>query len=125
MSTPKQNRKRHPPLKALENYRPAVIDECKKEIYFILIIEGVMKTLMNCWFNSSSNCKPYYLRPYITKIDVDLLAIKPPHELSRRPRSLETSLKFWKASEYRSFLLFYAIPILKLCNLNMYIICHY
>ncbi len=38
--------------------------------------------------------------------------IKPPHEF-RSPRSIETYLLYWKASEYRAFLLFYAIPLLK------------
>nr|XP_020441759.1 uncharacterized protein LOC109951534 [Monopterus albus] len=38
--------------------------------------------------------------------------IKPPVEITRTPRSL-SERKFWKASEWRAFLLFYALPILK------------
>ena len=42
-----------------------------------------------------------------------LLRVKPSHELQRTPRPIQTTQKFWKASEYRAWLLFYAIPILK------------
>jgi hypothetical protein len=38
--------------------------------------------------------------------------MKPPNEIHRLPRSLQTR-KFWKASEYKSFLLFYSPVILK------------
>lgn len=41
-----------------------------------------------------------------------LLRIKPPHDFRRSPRPIETTVKYWKASEYRAFLLFYAIPLL-------------
>lgn len=41
-----------------------------------------------------------------------LLKIKPPVEITRIPRSVNER-KFWKASEWRAFLLFYALPVLK------------
>ena len=41
-----------------------------------------------------------------------LLKIKPPHEFRRSPRSLEKSGKYWKASELKSWLLYYCIPTL-------------
>ncbi len=42
-----------------------------------------------------------------------MLRIKPPHEFRRSPRSIESSLLYWKASEYKVFLLYYAISVLK------------
>ena len=39
------------------------------------------------------------------------MAIKPPSEFRRSPRSLDT-MKFWKASELRAWLLFYSLPVL-------------
>ncbi len=81
--------------------------------YMHAVLEGVVKTLLKCWFDTENHSKSYYLRPYISQIDNDIQKIKPPHELPRRPRSIDTHLKFWKASEYRAFILFYAIPVLK------------
>ncbi len=45
-------------------------------------------------------------------MDKILLHIRPPHEFRRTPRSLEKTVKYWKASELRAWLLFYSIPIL-------------
>ena len=81
--------------------------------YMHAVLEGVVKTLLKCWFNQENHGRPYYLKPYISHIDQEMLTIKPPHELPRRPRSIESSLLYWKASEYRAFMLFYAIPILR------------
>ena len=39
------------------------------------------------------------------------MEMAPPHEITRAPRQLETR-KFWKASELRSFLLFYSLFVL-------------
>lgn len=39
-------------------------------------------------------------------------AILPPTEITKVQRSIKAR-KFWKASEWRSFLLFYALPALK------------
>ena len=39
-------------------------------------------------------------------------SIRPPREITRVPRSISEHLKYWKASELRSFLLFYSVPVL-------------
>ena len=78
--------------------------------YMHAVLEGVMKSLMNRWFKDSN--KPYSLQRYTSLINQKMLRIKPPHEFRRSPRSIE-SFAFWKASEYRVFLLFYSIPVLK------------
>ncbi|XP_044169373.1 uncharacterized protein LOC114951105 isoform X2 [Acropora millepora] len=45
------------------------------------------------------------------KVSSELISIKPPSELTRRPRKLK-DIRDWKASEMKSFLLYYAIPLL-------------
>ena len=80
--------------------------------YMHAVLEGIVKTLTKCWFTTNNLCKPYYLRPYISEIDKEISRIKPPHEFRRTPRSIE-SIKYWKASKYRAFLLFYSVPVLK------------
>lgn len=37
--------------------------------------------------------------------------IKPPHLITRQPRPL-AEFKYWKASEWRAWLLFYSLPVL-------------
>jgi len=56
----------------------------------------------------------HYLGRKLLEIDNLLLKIKPPCAIKRLPRSLSTR-KYWKASEWRSFLLFYSPVVLKSC----------
>ena len=80
--------------------------------YMHLVLEGAVKSLMAFWFDPKYHDQPYSLRPYVPEIDKMLNRIKPPHEFRRTPRSIAT-IKFWKASELRAFLLFYSLPILQ------------
>ena len=80
--------------------------------YMHCILEGVVKSLMTYWFDSKHHSQSYNMRPWIEEVNKMLTRIKPPHDFRRSPRSIDT-VKFWKASEYRAFILFYALPILK------------
>ena len=73
---------------------------------------GVMKTMMNLWFASENSNKPFSISELVSKADKRLLQIHPPLEIRRIPRSIEHHRKYWKASELRSFLLYYGIPVL-------------
>ena len=79
--------------------------------YMHAILEGITKSLLNCWFDSKNHKCKYYLGKQIAIISRCLLKIKPPSEFRRTPRSIRTS-KYWKANEYRAWLLYYSIPIL-------------
>ncbi|XP_069103099.1 uncharacterized protein [Argopecten irradians] len=46
-------------------------------------------------------------------VDKRLHNIKPPNSISRVPRSIKEHLKHWKASELRSWLLYYSAPVLQ------------
>ncbi|KAG0435582.1 hypothetical protein HPB47_018402 [Ixodes persulcatus] len=48
----------------------------------------------------------------VARVNSRLLAIKPPHTVTRLPRTLNER-SFWKASEWRHWLLFYALPCLE------------
>ena len=80
--------------------------------YMHCVLEGVMKWLTEKWFNSSSHGLPYYIGRCVKAVNSCLLLQTPPHDFSRAPRSIEKHRKFWKASEYRNFLLYYSLPIL-------------
>ena len=73
---------------------------------------GVMKTLLNLWFAPENSSKPFSISEQVTKADKRLLQIHPPLEIGRTPRSIEHHRKYWKASELRSFLLYYGVPVL-------------
>ena len=47
----------------------------------------------------------------VKDVDKVLLQQRPPHDFSRATRSIEQHRNYWKASEFRSWLLFYSIPI--------------
>lgn len=67
---------------------------------------------MTLWLDSNNHDKPWYTGTKSEVIDKQLLvAIQPPVALTRVPRSVKEQ-KYWKASEWRSFLLFYALPVL-------------
>lgn len=81
--------------------------------YMHAVLEGVTKTLLlKFWFNGKYKDYRFYLHKEVKHIDEILLVIRPPHEFRRSPRSLEKTIKYWKASELRAWLLFYCIPIL-------------
>uniref|UniRef100_A0A1X7VJE6 DUF4218 domain-containing protein n=1 Tax=Amphimedon queenslandica TaxID=400682 RepID=A0A1X7VJE6_AMPQE len=54
---------------------------------------------------------PYSLRKHMSNINKLLSKFKPPNEVLRHPRSID-NMSFYKASEYRAWLLFYSLPIL-------------
>ncbi len=80
--------------------------------YMHAVLEGVVKSLLGYWFESKYHKYRFYLARRVKDIDGMLLRIKPPHDFRRSPRPIETTVKFWKACEYRVFLLFYAVPLL-------------
>ena len=84
---------------------------CFNPEYMHSVLLGVVRQWAGLWFDSSSHRQSYYLGPHIHAIDQCLLSIKTPSEIVRVPRSL-TYRKFWKATEWRSFLLFYSPVIL-------------
>ena len=79
--------------------------------YMHAILEGVTKSMLAYWLDTKHHSHRFYLGRSTSRIDHKLLRIKPPHEFRRTPRSI-TTYKHWKASEFRAFLLYYALPVL-------------
>ena len=78
--------------------------------YMHSVLEGVIKTFFNYWFNSKLSCD-YSLASKMQEIDNRLLNIKPPKYIPSTPRSIYTH-NLWRAHEFSTFLLFYAAPVL-------------
>lgn len=70
---------------------------------------GVTRQLSSLWFDATNSEVPGYIGKNIEELDLRLEKIKPPVEITRRP----WSKKFWNASEWRLFHLFYALPVLE------------
>lgn len=80
--------------------------------YMHCVLLGVVRAMLNLWIDSSFHQHPWYIGTRIRDIDQRLLSIQPPNIITRAPRSI-TTRKYWKASEYRSWLLWYSIPVLQ------------
>lgn len=80
--------------------------------YMHLVCLGVMKRLLQLWLRGNKNVR--LSADKINRISHYLLTIKPciPSEFARKPRSLHDIDK-WKAIEFRQFLLYTGIVVLK------------
>ena len=84
--------------------------KCIPVDYMHCICEGVTKWLVNRWFTSTHHGCPYYIGRHKLQVDADLVSQCPPHDFSRAPKGLAKYQKFWKASEFRYWLL--SLPLL-------------
>ncbi|XP_064462710.1 uncharacterized protein LOC135373439 [Ornithodoros turicata] len=96
------------PLMNLQGFD--LVRGCSVE-YMHSVLLGVTRQLNDYYFGSSHSSECYYIgsRTHLTKVNRLLLSIKPPHCITRLPRSV-TDRAHWKASELRNWLLFYSIP---------------
>lgn len=76
------------------------------------ILLGIQKLLLTLWFSPNHKGKPFSFYNQVSVVDERMQNIKPTSGVSRLPRSISKELKYWKASEFRSFLLYYGAPIL-------------
>ncbi|KAK6492328.1 hypothetical protein HHUSO_G4649 [Huso huso] len=80
--------------------------------YMHCVLLGVTRQLTELWLQYA-NEECYIGSPScLAVIDSRLLSIKPPQNMARLPRSVKDR-KYWKASEWRNWLLFYSLPCLK------------
>ncbi|XP_013421011.1 uncharacterized protein LOC106181232 [Lingula anatina] len=79
--------------------------------YMHCVLLGVQKMLLHLWLDSSNKSEPYYIGNYMSVLDDRIKALTPPNVINRSPRAF-TELKHWKASEFRSILLFHSVACL-------------
>ena len=80
--------------------------------YMHCVLLGIVKMLLRLWFTKEHSSAPFNVSNHIKGVDQRLEQIKYPNDISRCPRALESNLKYYKASELRSFLLFCGLPVL-------------
>jgi len=76
------------------------------------VLLGVQKLLIRLWLTSEFSNKPYNYCKYVCEVDQRLQNIQPTSDISRLPRGIEKDLKYWKASEFRSFLLYFGPSVM-------------
>nr|XP_050031715.1 uncharacterized protein LOC126527914 [Dermacentor andersoni] len=81
--------------------------------YMHCVLQGVTKQLTEAILTSTSSNQRFYVgAPSVAaRIESRLLATKPPHCMTRLPRPVKDR-GHWKASEWRQWILFYALPCL-------------
>lgn len=78
--------------------------------YMHCCLLGVKKRLLNYFLNPNYSQHKFYIKPDKRKLlNARILSIKPPANIVRKPRSMDQKANF-KASEYRSLLLYY-LPV--------------
>ena len=76
------------------------------------LLLGVVRQLSELWFSSPAASLFYIGSPrIISLLDRRLKSIQPPSNIARAPRPI-SERKYWKASEWYSWLLFYSVPCL-------------
>jgi hypothetical protein len=80
--------------------------------YMHCVLLGVTQQLAELWLNPNFHCQNFYIGRCINQIDIKLLAIRPPQNISRAPRSLNDRA-YWKANEWRNWLFYYCISCVK------------
>ena len=78
--------------------------------YMHCVLLGVVRQMVNLFFDSNNHTKPFYIGLALGAADECIQSMTPPSELHRSTRAL-SQRAHWKASEWRSFLLFYS-PVL-------------
>ena len=64
--------------------------------YMHCVLLGVCRHLLKLWFKSKNHNGMWYIGTKIDLVDGRLLLIKPPDEIQRTPRSLDSTRKYWK-----------------------------
>ncbi|XP_066921278.1 uncharacterized protein [Clytia hemisphaerica] len=74
---------------------------------------GVTKRLLGLWFDTENHKNAWYLGKVLKTLDSVYLAMTPPDELSRQPRSIVKHRNYFKANEFRNWLYYYG-PVIML-----------
>ncbi|KAL1445815.1 hypothetical protein MTO96_028999, partial [Rhipicephalus appendiculatus] len=80
--------------------------------YMHAVLLGIVRQITELWFSDTGRACYIGGPQTLREADERLLSQRPPMCFNRTPRSLKLR-KYWKASEWESWLLFYSLPCLK------------
>lgn len=73
---------------------------------------GVAKLMVSLWFDTAYADQPFSMCHLLELVDARLNKISPPSSVQRMPKCIAKQLGYWKALEYKMFLIFYSVPVL-------------
>ncbi|KAF4523231.1 hypothetical protein B566_EDAN011282, partial [Ephemera danica] len=76
------------------------------------LIRGIVKRLLELWTSVEFRSEPFSIYSKIKLLEERLTKLKPPHFVTRPPRSIQHCLAILKSSEFKNFLFYYSIPVL-------------
>ena len=79
--------------------------------YMHTVLLGITKQLMTYWFDRKFKGSPFFCGDHLKECDARRANIQPPNSVGRIPRSL-TEICHYKASEFRTWLLYYSLPVM-------------
>lgn len=77
------------------------------------VLLGTTKSLMQLWFSPKNSAKPFFIGNYLDEISSRIQKMTPPDCIERLPRNLEKHYVNYKATEFQTWLLYYAVPCLR------------
>lgn len=80
--------------------------------YMHCVLLGVQKMLLTLWTDTTNKSEKFYIGGFIPVLDDRMKALTTPNLINRSPRCI-ADLKHWKATEFRSFLLFHSVCCLQ------------
>lgn len=76
------------------------------------LFQGQTKKMLELWFDPKYKNENFSIYVFVDVVDYRLCSIKPPSHVQRRPRPIKTHLSYWKSSNLKDWLLYYALPTL-------------
>ena len=76
------------------------------------VSQGITKKLLSFWFDVDHRTHPSSLLPFLNIVDKKIKSLAPPSFINRLPRKV-ADYAYWKASELKTFLLVYSLPVLQ------------
>lgn len=78
----------------------------------------VCRVLLRLWFNSPYHKEQWYIGRAVKRVDTMLCNFRPPDEIQRTPRPIETTVKYWKGEKIKTYIC--AIPYGLICVCVLY-----
>jgi hypothetical protein len=82
------------------------------------LFSGVVKRLMEYWFDSRYKDEKFSLFKKLKLVDKYMAAIKKPSFVTKSPRSIEKSFCYFTTAEFKDFFFYYSLPVLSAVGMD-------
>ena len=89
-----------------------ILFEEQRSFTCMVYYSGFKNCFLILWFNNKYSKEEFSLYNVVSEVDERLKNIPPTLAIKRLSRSISEHLKYWKANELCSFVLYYGLPVL-------------